>query len=359
MINHKNQLIKEESGLVSFIVTALVMIILSLIVLGFAQQIRREQRQTLDRQLNTQAFYAAESGVNDAIKVVKGNISYAKSSCSTTLPFPYNNPVLDTPAGVVSYSCILVDPTPTTLVFDDIETDQSRIVPIIPSGTLQNLDITWQDTTSSPTFSDCRASVPGSAFPSLTNWAQPGRPKCPGVLRVDIVAIPAGGFTRDYLLNNTRTAFLYPLNTGSSAFSSVVANPGLTSQGVIAGVNCGAPSAPPASRQCKARFTLPSSNYYLRIKSIYKPSAVTVSAENSSGTLLPLGGAQAVIDSTGKANDVLKRVQVRIPITLVKGSFPELSIDSLGSICKRMVVIPPTTIIVNPSVGADPACKIP
>ena len=46
------------------------MIVMSLIVLGFAQISRRNQRESLDRQLSTQAFYAAESGVNDARELI-------------------------------------------------------------------------------------------------------------------------------------------------------------------------------------------------------------------------------------------------------------------------------------------------
>jgi len=57
---------RNQSGMVSIMVTMILMIVMSLIVVGFAQVSRRNQRVALDRQLSTQAFYAAESGVNDA-----------------------------------------------------------------------------------------------------------------------------------------------------------------------------------------------------------------------------------------------------------------------------------------------------
>ena len=57
---------QSESGIVSLMMTLVIMLVISLIVIGIAQLSRREQRQALDNQLSTQAFYAAESGVNDA-----------------------------------------------------------------------------------------------------------------------------------------------------------------------------------------------------------------------------------------------------------------------------------------------------
>jgi Tfp pilus assembly protein PilX len=56
----------KQAGMVAIMVTMILMIVISLIVVGFAQISRRNQRQALDRQLSTQAFYAAETGVNDA-----------------------------------------------------------------------------------------------------------------------------------------------------------------------------------------------------------------------------------------------------------------------------------------------------
>ena len=57
----------EESGLISIAVTIIITALLTLMAVGFAGLSSREYRQALDQQLNSQAFYAAESGVNEAI----------------------------------------------------------------------------------------------------------------------------------------------------------------------------------------------------------------------------------------------------------------------------------------------------
>lgn len=56
----------NQQGIVAIVVTIILMVILTLIVLSFAKISRREERDALDRQLSTQAFYAAESGIDYA-----------------------------------------------------------------------------------------------------------------------------------------------------------------------------------------------------------------------------------------------------------------------------------------------------
>ena len=79
---------RDQRGIASLIITMVSMVIVTLIVLGFATLSRREQRQSLDRQLSTQAFYAAESGVEDARAVILNSIasgvSFHKTNCTTS-----------------------------------------------------------------------------------------------------------------------------------------------------------------------------------------------------------------------------------------------------------------------------------
>jgi hypothetical protein len=77
--------------------------------------------------------------------------------------------------------------------------------------------------------------------------------------------------------------------------------------------------------------------YYVRLKAIYRDVKVNLIGKNNLGNEIPLPGAQYVIDSTGKANDVLKRIQVRVPIESAF-NWPEYVVDSASSICKRLVV---------------------
>src|ERR1035437_8641163 len=83
----------NELGAASIIVTMITMIIISLIVIGFATISRRIQQQSVNTQLSTQAFYAGESGGEDARKGSvaarsAGKTGPGKTSCNTNTDGP-------------------------------------------------------------------------------------------------------------------------------------------------------------------------------------------------------------------------------------------------------------------------------
>src|SRR4051812_40718641 len=114
--NRTRQRTGAQSGMVSIMVTMILMIVLSLIVIGFAQIARRNSRQSLDRQLSTSAFYAAEAGVNDVRDLIKNyGTPPAKTDCTNgsgaTATYYGHLPsaTLDAASGV-KYTCIMVNP---------------------------------------------------------------------------------------------------------------------------------------------------------------------------------------------------------------------------------------------------------
>ena len=56
---------KNQSGVVSIVASIIIMVILSLIAISFARIMRQEHQQAFERQLHTQAYYAAETAIND------------------------------------------------------------------------------------------------------------------------------------------------------------------------------------------------------------------------------------------------------------------------------------------------------
>lgn len=332
-----NNLRHNQQGLVSIIVTMIIMIVLSLIVVSFATLMRREQRQALDRQLNAQAFYAAESGVNDAVAYLKANpAAPGKFDCSGDIPGYSSNL-----GGNVSYSCVLINPAPKILEFTNINTDKSEVVTVIPSSAIQDLNISWESA-SSPDFAGCSDASAALAPEFTTSWPA----NCAGILRIDLVSIvPGDTFDRDEINGKAMTVFLYPIIGSSSSPVSYSSARGFLNQGKVVGVECDGTPTPRAPRQCKAVINglTAGEEYYLRIKSIYKGSSVTITGTDGP-TLKPLVGAQAVVDVTGKANDVLKRIKVHVPASRLDSTFPEYPIHSLGSICKRLFVAQPDII---------------
>lgn len=324
----KTSLTNNQQGLVSFVVTIIIMLILSLIVMGFARLSRREQRQALDRQLSTQAFYAAEAGINDAIDALKKNVlssTVEKNDCDA---IPGYNNILNA-TGPISYSCVLVDPTPPEYEFDAVDQSDSEVVKVqsVTGEAIDKINFYWQD----------KDGKTGLACPDITTGLPATWPAgCDtGVLRVDLLPYgTSANPSRTQLVGFQMTAYLYPST----------AAPGILAYGSAFGVNSGAMARGGCStgntpRYCQLTVSgLSADRYYIRMKSIYGTSAVTITSQNSSGNVLEMVGYQARIDATGKANDVLRRVRVSVPINAITGPFPEFAAQSQDSLCKRFTV---------------------
>ncbi|HSX35897.1 MAG TPA: pilus assembly PilX N-terminal domain-containing protein [Patescibacteria group bacterium] len=326
----------RQAGMVSILVTMVLMIVLSLVVLGFAQIARRNERQSLDRQLSTQAFYAAEAGINDVVDLIKtasGPIT-AKPDCNNSGPLysPLNALSTLDAATNVTYSCVTVDPAPPGVSYS-LDGVTSFVLPIIPaSGTISQLTFTWKST--DPANPSPALGCPSAAaqhFSDSGNWAASN---CGyGVLRFDLV--PTGGaLTASSLEAGTMSSFVVPLRSGGSAVIPFSAS---GSQDLV-GTRC----TNGATAQCSVTINsgLGGNNYFLRIGTLYKPATLLISGKDGSGSPVAFSGLQAVIDATGKAQDVLRRVQVRIPLPgagVNKSS--DYAIQSSGSVCKRFVLM--------------------
>lgn len=352
------KLLKNQKGLVSIVVTLIIMIIIGLIVLGFARLTRREQRQSLDRQLSTQAYYAAESAVNDTVKklgqpgVVDMSLDYT-TTCDEFITSYALSPQIDGPTGSASYSCLFVDPSPTSLEYGNIDVNSSKVIPIAAKdgGSINSISISWQDKGGGTTLTGCNsnAAVFPAELPSSSWW-----PNCDtGVMRVDLVPT-AGSLDRDALVNGSMTVYLYPSVYGPAPVSgSYASNTGFGNQGNIIRVRC---ETPPITNPKQCTFTvngLGGTSYMMRVKSIYRSSAMTITAARGPSTL-ELAGAQALVDSTGKASDVLRRIQVRVPISTFGSPFPEFAVQAVDTVCKRYEVAPPDYYFPD----SDPNCDV-
>jgi type II secretory pathway pseudopilin PulG len=332
--------------MVSIMVTMIMMIVISLIVLGFAQVSRREQRESLDRQLSTQAFFAAESAVNDARSAVTADIAAGgdiaeKSTCPTSTSdanYPFN-PVLDS-ADDVSYTCLLVTSKLTTLTSTLSAAGSSVNLPFDPDGTASTMHINWTAATTPNVASvaNCPATIPASGDFSVTsNW------KCPyGVLRVDIV--PTDILSQTALEVGQKTFFLYPTNNSGSGSQDYT-----TAKGVVTAMYC-------TTSGCNIDITnLPpaTATYALRLSAVYVGGSFLISAKDAGGNSLELKNAQVQVDATGKAQDVLRRIQVRLPLQ-PSGNTPDYALESASSVCKRFEINSTEFIIPNDIKGQDP-----
>lgn len=326
----------RESGMVAIMVTLILMIVISLIVLGFADISRRNQRQAIDRQLSTQAFYAAEAGVNDTAAVIRaalasGDPVAAKPDCQSDGGGLYAslNSNLDA-SGNVAYTCVTVDPTPSSLVYGNVGATGTVIPLNAVGGSIDSITLTWQSKDESATpANDCPANMT-DVFSATGAWT------CGyGVLRLDIVPTSGSGLSIGGLQSAAMTTFLVPLRPGGSgaAPNPVSYTPASTGTNNKLGVQC-------TNTSCSQTISgLSGDRFYLRAVSLYKDVSLQVTA-SSGGNPVNIQSSQAVVDVTGRAGDVLRRIQVRIPLAASSTNLmSDYALQSAEAVCKRFAVM--------------------
>lgn len=340
----------NEKGMVSIMVTMILMIVMSLIVLGFAQISRRNQRESLDRQLSTQAFYAAESGVNDARELIttaaqNNQAIPAKTSCTDTASGFYSSLITGkniNAANNVSYSCVLVDPSPKSLEYSDIGTT-GTIIPLESTGpNFSTIKVTWKSKTNSATpAANCPAGV-NNVFTSAANWT------CGyGVMRLDLVPVNGATLNNGGLQDSTFTLFAVPRQSGTAV------NTAYAGGGRVINAAC-------SNDQCEVTITGLSTNvYYMKAISLYQNASLEVSGTDGTGSSISLTGAQIIIDATGKAQDVLRRIQVHLPINGYgsRNQLPDNAIESTDSLCKRFSAMENYFDNSSTAAGTNPLCQ--
>ncbi len=327
----------DQSGFAAIIVTLIIVALVVLVTVGFLRVATREQRSALDRQLSTQAFYAAETGVNDATKLLlddaTASLVSSKNTCDvsdTTLWSP------DLDAGV-EYTCVLVEAAPENLEYGSIGTTQPKVIRINAvdedgiSVPVDSLTISWQAE---------NMPAPPIGFSSGTSFTnQASDFSAAPVLRVSLT--PLNDINRQALVENTMTFFLRPSSGGNNTGSFISGSGNVQNQGQIFETNCN-----PTDGQRACNFTISSmggvsaSEYLMTIRSIYGPASVLVDGTRAGGAGgIRFAGQQAIIDSTGRAGDVLRRIQVRAPLT-PEFPYPGFVLEATGGICKPYSVYP-------------------
>lgn len=324
----------SQSGVVSILVTMIMMLVISLIVVGVAQVTRRNTRSGLDRQLSTQAYYAAESGVNDARSYLYQNpgTSLNTTGCTDFIKTAslHTKSQLSV-ANNVSYTCLLVNTSPTELSKAPVDLGTSVVWRLQDANNrpIRSLTFNW-GSAQGYNGSNKGCNNTSGQLPSAPSW------NCKyGLLRIDLVQLPTSGAVNSVSNlkgTNAKTIFVLPgtadnipgLVYGGSTQSSYMGT-----AKCVSGDGCTATLHPSGG----------SSRYYARISMVYQSAAYlsVVGKVVPGGDAISFAGAQAVIDSTGKAQDELRRIQVRVPLT-GDANFPQYALQSTGEICKLISI---------------------
>ncbi len=325
---HTKTLHQNQAGFASIVIALTLIIVLGLLTIGFAQLSRREQQQALNKQLASQAYYAAETGINDVMKALgtPGTITSDKTTCASAA---YLTPNIDTTHGV-SYTCVLINLNLPNLLYQDVQPGAGKAAVFSTDIALNKLTIQWTSDRTKLPGNTANGFLPTSVWNSVSAtypW--------PGALQFDLTPL-GSGVDRSSLLNNSFYTYLYPSTANGNTVSYAKSGTSLGAQGQLISGKCGTGTGSTCSVTIQNISGNPGDSYAIHFIDLYYASTLTITGTDNSGNPVTFHGAQALIDSTGRARQVLKRLQVRVPFNT---DYPNYALEG-QNICGRMVTAP-------------------
>jgi|GEM_PF-4787029 hypothetical protein len=332
----------NEQGLVSIIIVTVLILVISIITITFASLVQRERRQALDQQQSTQARLAAEAVIDEKVAEFRSDPDNIADVNTCGSPEPTFN---DGESDEIQTTCFIIDTAPGPLEYDEIETSES-IISWLDAGS-ENLDkivITWQNTASA-TDNICQTRDYG-VLPTALDSNEIG------MLRFDLTRIgsPGDTFSRDTLREGALSGVLHPKQGG--AIEAEVVYEDINAPDIQPVIFGSCDTAPPDVIDpylASAIIDLPANdhNYVLRLRGIYRSSQVKIIGYNDSGDTVAFRDAQISVEATARVNDVVQRIQVRVPSsTPPREILPNsaLHVTNAG-LCKMIRTEPGSTIV--------------
>jgi Tfp pilus assembly protein PilX len=318
----------DERGFASIVIALTLVIILALLTVGFAQLTRREQQNALNKQLAVQAYYASEAGINDAAADITAHrVTQSNANCTPTptvtagTNYNLHNKDINSQLGV-SYSCVSIDLNPTNLAYTNVSDRSFRTISFSSASgaKISTLTIAW-------TTADGQ-NTPPSSFLKQSSWTTN---KYPAAMEISLT--PLTSLDRASLTASDFTFYGYPV-TGPGT-TVLYASSSSATEGSVNDAHC-------TGGSCSITINVSSLNttgpFLLHLTNHYDKSNIMVTGLDATNAAVKFQGGQAVIDSTGRARDVLKRLQVHVPIA-DGNALPNYAIEA-GNVCKRITTYP-------------------
>ncbi|MEI7539707.1 MAG: hypothetical protein WCJ36_02985 [Candidatus Saccharibacteria bacterium] len=378
----------KQRGAASLIVVIFTVLILSLIIVSFVHIMLSDQQQATSNDLSQSAYDSAQVGVEDAKRAILRyqnicdtgtlaacNAAYTELTSSTcnhansivTDSAAYNATTLEVKVQTSTsnnldqaYTCVKI----TLDTFDyigDLKKDESRLIPLIGDSPFNTIKIEWFNAADIQGLGSA-VNVPGNPTSLLTLPSWTGTlispTNYPAVMRTQLIQYNTSGFKLADLDTNTgggfnSTMFLYPSNVSTipaTGFPSARITPTFSPYRVV----CNSANLLANGYACSATIKLPMTqsagarSAYLNLESLYKESHYKISmCNNICNTVAAAAGADGLIrfhaiqpevDSTGRANNLYRRVDARIGLGDITFPYPKAEIDLTNNFCKNFQV---------------------
>jgi len=362
----------KQYGAVSLFVVVFSSLLITIVTVSFVGIMVKNQQQATSSDLSQSAYDSAQAGVEDAKRALLqyqsicnsgGDCDAAEQQINSTTC----NTAVKTLTDISSaesgdeikvqtggsnnldqaYTCVKIS-LQTNDYVGILTKETSKLVPLVGVSAFNTIKIDWFSTkdlqgtamtANIPLFSS------GTPLLSQNDWSSKILNR-PSIMRAQLMKFNSNsGFTLSDFDNNSsiasnNTLFLYPSNIADIAksFSSDVQR---TSKSLTQ-THCES-NLSLYNYSCSATITLPESispsDYiaYLNLTAIYKNTHYKVTLLNDS-TVVKFDSVQPLIDSTGRTNDLFRRVETRVELTDTDFPYPDAAVYTLGSLCKDFLV---------------------
>lgn len=350
--NKAGQAMNDERGVVSIFIVIFAAIFMAIITVSFLSLMIRDQQQATNSELSQTAYDSAMSGVEDAkraIMLCKQTPAPSGIDCSklasgkcTTLSDMHvvAAPQTDADGNVEyplqgtegsntlnqAYTCVTIDTAPSAYKTMLAE-NTAKVIPLSVTAPASTMTLTW-------TMAQGKFTA-GGVIGSLYNrgaWNSAGYPP---MMRAQLINGVTGSSTDS--TSKTATKFLYPTIT-SIASAVDFATDKHNSSNSAAAASCSTSGA--TAQTCTVTLkmgggSVAQNGAYLVLTPIYSSANVTLTLPSSSHFL----GVQNVVDSTGRANNLFRRVQANVDL-IPSPTYPSAELGLSGPLCKNFAITP-------------------
>jgi Tfp pilus assembly protein PilX len=382
---------QSERGAVSIFIVIFTALLITTITVAFVRTMVQDQQQATMNDLSKSALDSAQAGVEDAKRAIVTYQSHCIESgdgvgtteCNNLASALRDGTHCDTlqKAGVAgspddkevvikqaegdellqqAYTCVKVQ-LDTKDFIGSVTPNTSRLIPLKASGAFNQIVIEWysqSDLQTAAGDNPAGGATPvdlglDARLPKLADWPK----NRPALMRVQLLqfgdSFKLSDFygTADASNANDASLFLVPSRVGRTTMSFSDDIRQSSTSGALEQIACNpnfSSTSTDTQYACKATIQLPNPidtadaakrHAYLRVNELYNTNTnFRVTLQDASSNPVSFSSVQPLVDATGRANDLFRRIQSRIELTNSSIPYTEATVDLTNSLCKSFLV---------------------
>ncbi len=377
----KNRL--QQRGAVSLFIVVFSALLITVVAISFVGIMIQDQQQASTTDLSQSAYDSAQAGVEDAKRALIRYQNMCSSDSNCVVNSKINSSTCNTAVEELSdvkdvaasssngevavqtggsnsldqaYTCVKVDLN-TVDYLGSLSANKLNVIPLNSVSQFDTVQIQWfssSDLSSSTNFDvDLQDPTQGVPLLAQNSWKQ----NRPAIMQAQLVQFGSNGFTLSDFdskngsgQSNANTLFLYP--SGKTGIVSSNIDTFVLGDRDIRRTPTGAPLQVTCSGNlatggyaCNVKLTLPEPigggdrTAFLQLNALYNNSSYRITLLNGAApTPVKFNAVQPEVDSTGRANDLFRRIKARVTLSDLNFPYPQAAVNVVGSLCKDFIV---------------------